>query len=1104
MGISGVVRRALVWARALGLTLVIGVAWLAAPGVAFASVTIGFDDLDAGTQLGGYPASRPVVQFGDPVTAGFAFGGPSEGKYAPELCQFSGSVFVEEYSPTHSEPNYAKFGLCPVLEGSTLSYHGSFGTITSPVGSISAYVGSPTVGDKFELDAYDQKRHLLGDAEVTTTTTGPNNLLEFSTGAKNIKYFGIYDTSISDGTAAVGIDDLSLDPCAKLTCPPALKLTADSGLVQLTPSHVAAATGTEKFTMTRLNGSTGPVNYSVTGLPPGVTYTVLPPTSSASGDQAGSVVLTAPAGTTPAEQNATLTASPLDTSTAGPAVSTMFPVEVNGTFDLRAQGIEITQGITNTGTLQPTKSGLDYPGLTPSPPELSTSASSGPDSGYPDEEAGLPNGDSPLVAHNLTVVRFYADAHFAPEGVPGVVAQLYGYRNGAALPGNPIYPDYGPANLPDTGESDPALVMQAERVSDANAFTFTLPTSWTEGTINLVAKVTPPIPRFVGPQYTECGDPSCAANNSFALDNITFSNLPTTVIAPLKEGMPGDAAPPPSSATVFQRALQTEPGANQFEILPYVASIDPTPEVKQDDAANSKPFNVTQSNPCPGQGYTCNQDHNTDYGNAVSDWENNSSDTTNGYLNAYLPNKVPADIVFGVNTAQRGVTLSNILSEPLNNPVPDLNGVLANALVDSNRPITSVGHEWGHTIGRNHADDNAANGRADGSGSTGCGGGGGPWPPDGQGELQGIGLETDTYPYRILFGGLPNEPTQWYDKMSYCAGTDETPPAWRAWISPFGWMRDLSELNLFGQRKAAAGDAGDMTRAAEAAVHTGLLVTATIRAGGTGEIDSAIPGSESRPPSASPFHLVARNASGRMVTNVPMSVFVAHDDPGPSYLILRGTVPASVNSVQVVNGATVVAHRTRSRHRPRIRILSPNAHAVVGRRRLVSVRWKARGSSTAPLQVEIAYSTQNGRDWHGIFLGPNTGTAKLPRSYFGFSRHARIRIEVNDGFNNVVAVSKPFVALGSPPTAAILDPSGDSDSPTTRSSTSTARRSTMRSDRSRVGGCSGSTGRSSLAPAERSLPRRSRPVAIAFVSSLAIPAAAREAPSSSSTWPACI
>ena len=502
--------------------------------------------------------------------------------------------------------------------------------------------------------------------------------------------------------------------------------------------------------------------------------------------------------------------------------------------------------------------------------------------------------------------------------------------------------------------------------------------------------------------------------------------------------------------------------------MPYVASIDPTPEVKQDDAANSKPFNVTQSNPCPGQGYTCNQDHNTDYGNAVSDWENNSSDTTNGYLNAYLPNKVPADIVFGVNTAQRGVTLSNILSEPLNNPVPDLNGVLANALVDSNRPITSVGHEWGHTIGRNHADDNAANGRADGSGSTGCGGGGGPWPPDGEGELQGIGLETDTYPYRILFGGLPNEPTQWYDKMSYCAGTDETPPAWRAWISPFGWMRDLSELNLFGHRKAAAGDAGDMTRAAEAAVHTGLLVTATIRAGGTGEIDSAIPASESRPPSASPFHLVARNASGRMVTNVPMSVFVAHDDPGPSYLVLRGTVPASVNSVQVVNGATVVAQRTRSRHRPLIRILSPNAHAVVGRRRLVSVcggrraaRARILSRSRSPIPPRTA-ATGTASSW---------GPIPAPPSYP--ARTSDSRGTLASGSRSTMASTTWWLcpsrlwrsAPHRPPRSSTLP--GDSDSPTTRSSTSTARRSTMRSDRSRVGGCSGSTGRSSLAPAER-------------------------------------
>src|SRR5260370_1132194 len=78
-----------------------------------------------------------------------------------------------------------------------------------------------------------------------------------------------------------------------------------------------------------------------------------------------------------------------------------------------------------------------------------------------------------------TGVRCSADAHGgSPRGSPGVGAELVGYSHGVPLRGSPLYPDSGPTSLTGVAEADPAPVLAGERASDANAYTFTLPTSW--------------------------------------------------------------------------------------------------------------------------------------------------------------------------------------------------------------------------------------------------------------------------------------------------------------------------------------------------------------------------------------------------------------------------------------------------------------------------------------------------------------------------------------------------------------------------------------------------------------------------------------------------
>jgi hypothetical protein len=57
-----------------------------------------------------------------------------------------------------------------------------------------------------------------------------------------------------------------------------------------------------------------------------------------------------------------------------------------------------------------------------------------------------------------------------------------------------------------------------------------------------------------------------------------------------------------------------------------------------------------------------------------------------------------------------------------------------------------------------------------------------------------------------------------------------------------------------------------------------------------------------------------------------------------------------------------------------------------------------------------------------VYIGPNRGHASLPSVYFVRSKRARVRVRVNDGFNEAVATSAPFTAVGTPPVVRIESP----------------------------------------------------------------------------------
>jgi hypothetical protein len=86
------------------------------------------------------------------------------------------------------------------------------------------------------------------------------------------------------------------------------------------------------------------------------------------------------------------------------------------------------------------------------------------------------------------------------------------------------------------------------------------------------------------------------------------------------------------------------------------------------------------------------------------------------------------------------------------------------------------------------------------------------------------------------------------------------------------------------------------------------------------------------------------------------------------------------------------------------------------------VRWAASDSDGDALMASVAYSLDDGRHWRTIFSGPDAGSAVLPGAYFSASKHGRVAVRVNDGFDEAAAVSQRFRALGAAPVVRLLSP----------------------------------------------------------------------------------
>jgi hypothetical protein len=749
----------------------------------------------------------------------------------------------------------------------------------------------------------------------------------------------------------------------------------------------------------RNSTSKGPISFGVSGLPVGVSADLSPNPSSGADGSALILSLSTGANAPPVSNNV-VTILGVPTAEAGErARSVKIQVSVAGNYDLRAQGLEVTQGVQPEGELKPSGS---------------------------DESGGTYNWLS-LVAHKQTAVRLFADAHGQiAAGIKEVGALLYGSRDGQELPGSPLRPDYGPPSTQGHGpgltsvqENDPAPVLEAERTSNEHAYTFTLPVSWTSGTISLRGRVFQE-PGFPAPgRRPECSTAGCTVNNSFTLNGVKFYGTQSVELDTVELTANGES--PVSAGVATEDARLAAPLANPgwnprnpndgFTVLPYQGIIDIS------DIVNSSKNETDMGNDAHGR---------------VKDWASamgNPNFSTMGIAKGGFRG------VTGGGLESTFGTFGNVAAITFNPADPP-----------GNRPLTGVAHELFHQFGLAHA-------------SSECGGGGDgdsddegqsstPWPlkpgethaaeaailgepsqfhggdnpnsTEGFGQLLGIGLRMDSYPYRIVADGV--NWAQNMDLMSYCAaktgGWGSGDPG--VWVSPINW-------DAVYRRFAASSGASSSRSAGGAARHPNARINRRrLRVIGyfTGsQFSFTTVGPQVGPPlkaGTSSFTLLAKGRRGQILGKAPMLAQSIHQDGVDALLELSAEVPGhGVESVEVLDNGVPVGKRARPRRRPRVRVLSPRQGAVVGGRRAVAVRWRTVGAGSKGDTASVDFSGDGGRAWRPVYIGPDRGRAKIPGSYLAAANRARLRIRVNDGFDEAVATSGLFTARAAPPVVTI-------------------------------------------------------------------------------------
>ena len=645
----------------------------------------------------------------------------------------------------------------------------------------------------------------------------------------------------------------------------------------------------------------------------------------------------------------------------------------------RIQGIEVTQGTQFPGVQETNQAG-----------------------GFPTVNY---NGVK-LAQGGVTFARVFVDTR------ADIVPTLKGYSGGREL--GTIRPSALIWRSVETGSASAGAKQQSWN----GGYQFELPASWVRSRLRLTA--------HIDGGSVKCDVPAC---RDASLDGIVF-----TPVRPIKVrfvALLDDKQYPPKARAAVLRAFQLVPQdrTNAIQIPQFYAGALEVGDLKSGSSTKCTFWWFCE--------FRTREDANSATLERLQDWDEANPPKNRADIDLTIGISGDPDIglsnaasVFPWHGGSQLCSIGGIGSAFLcTRPVIAVSEATSTPNT-SGRPLTNLGHELFHALGRPHA-------------SKACGGGGGglnlmgeDWPPDQKGYLNGVGFDYGEGMDRTglntpwlsnfmpMYRVVPQEvstgytahadvgqTTKTFDLMSYCGGAGSGDRNF--WLSPHNWDGTLERLSTGRAVRAltarAAGirafSAASGRRMEVNAVQTGEHTTLTTMEEVSGR--TAVVAD----PGAVP-HVVFRDAAGAKVSDTPMEALRTHVDsagavPLTMLRALTPMPPSGVRSVSIEQDGQPVSTRERSRNAPTVRFLAPRSGGRFAKGKRFTVRWKAADRDGGALFATLDYAA-DGRRFRTIWSGPDSGRATLDSSMLGAGRRARFRLTMDDGFNRGTARSKRF------------------------------------------------------------------------------------------------
>lgn len=540
---------------------------------------------------------------------------------------------------------------------------------------------------------------------------------------------------------------------------------------------------------------------------------------------------------------------------------------------------------------------------------------------------------------------------------------------------------------------------------------------------------------------------ACAGDNTFQLRLVDIAKTfqpAQLVIQPLAlRTHAGQTFPPAEDVLAVARHLF--PGGERIKLRAYAGTEDVTTEAKVNPGTDACP-----NPPAPAPPPTVRECRRVAIQAAVDEWTSRNPPRYAGdggtVVQAY-------DIFMGVH--------NYTAPEPTVTPVPpgtsvppepgyqwggttrDVGATAVSHLprftaTFAERPITAAAHELAHALTAPHAGHDCPVPVGQPGNLTGPDEpqAGERWFDDRTGRLQGTKFD-----WRATGDDDPQVDddlsSPLFDLMSYCAnlgdrGLADTPAdSGNAWISARNWNRIDRELSALAQRvgtddrPAAVPAAAATARATAQRSSTGRGFAVGVVGPGGGKIMRVVPpdGQDAipAPEPSSRVRVRSLGADGRVLLDAGVRVEVSSESSPGSLGSFVAPVSNAADAVELVRDSAVLYRLERSRP-PRITLRSARV-----RSRSLVVRWSATDPDGDPLQAAIDYSPDNGRTWTTVFKGPSRGRTTVPGVHLPGSRRARVRVAINDGFNEARARSAPFRVEGREPEVRIVRPGVDEE-----------------------------------------------------------------------------